>query len=111
MTYKEISQATGRHEKIMHFTLPKGCDIILGSCEQLKGYSEQWEVLRCRRPGTGTVDAPRSFSLMLKSILTAIGWTDTSVDPELLVYYKEKLYGIMPIHVDDIKLACEEWLF
>ena len=111
MTYKEISQATGKNEKIMHFTLPKGCDIILGSYPEFKGYSEHWEVLRCRRPGTGTVDAPRSFSLMLKSILTVIGWTATAVDAELLIYFTDKLYGIMSVHVDDIKLACEDWLF
>ena len=47
MTYKEISQATGGAEKVMHFTLPKGCDVVLSSFDGFKGYSERWEVLRC----------------------------------------------------------------
>ena len=37
MTYKEISQATGKDEKITHSTVPQGCDIILGSYKEFKG--------------------------------------------------------------------------
>ena len=111
MTYKEISQQTGDPEKIMHFTLPKGCDQILATFKGFEGYSERWEVLRCQRPGTGTVDAPRSFSLMLKSILIKLGWRETSVDAELLIHFTDKLNGVMSVHVDDIKIAAEKSLF
>ena len=68
-------------------------------------------MLRCQRPGTGTVDAPRSFSLMLKSILIKLGWRETSVDSELLIHFTDKLNGVMSVHVDDIKIAAEKSLF
>ena len=50
--------------------------------------------------------------LMMKGVLRNKGWQDTSMDPELLIYHHNKeLQGMMSVHVDDIKIASEDWLF
>ena len=82
---------------------------MLCSFPGFAGYSERWEVLRCQRPGTGTVDAPRGFSLQLKEILHGpAGWTPTTADLELHYKFdKEHLVGLIAVHVDDLKVGAK----
>ena len=68
MTYKEISDLTGEAERIVHFTLPPGSAVILRRIPGFEDFGERYEVLGCTKPGTGTKDAPRAFSLKLRSI-------------------------------------------
>ena len=68
MTYKEISELTGEAERVVHFTLPSGSAKILRQIPGFEDFDENKEVLRCTKPGTGTKDAPRAFSLKLRSV-------------------------------------------
>ena len=79
-THKELAEATGEKPRDVYFTLPPG------SAAQFKGYEDYDESLHCLwcvKPGTGTKDAPRAFSLKLKRVTVNKGLKPTSYDPEL----------------------------
>ena len=76
------------------------------------------EVLHCDKPGTGSVDAPRCFSMKL-SLCTRdkCGMEASSVDPELCMRHEtlpngeKKLVLLMTKHVDDLKITGEKvWI-
>ena len=50
-------------------------------------FDESREALRCTKPGTGTVDAPRAFSLKLRQITADFGLKPTMYDEELEVLH------------------------
>ena len=67
------------------------------------------EVLRCDKPGTGSVDAPRAFNIKLKLIVVNdLGFVPSSTDGEFCTkFFGKKLVCMIAIHVDDLKIAGE----
>ena len=68
LTYEELAAATGEKERLACFALPPGSAAVLG---QLPGFANGDEAKRCLqrlKPGTGTGNAPRAFSLKLRAI-------------------------------------------
>ena len=68
------------------------------------------ECLRCTKPGTGTVDAPRAFSLKLKGITQGDegGLYPALHDAELeMRHVHQKLIVLITTHVDDLKMLGE----
>ena len=65
MTYKEIQECTGEPERDVFFTLSPGSAAMLRRIPGYETYDERYECLRCLKPGTGTKEAPRAFSLKL----------------------------------------------
>ena len=81
MSYAEIARRTGEPQREVTLTLPRGADAILCQLPNYADYSEDRYCLRCLKPGTGTVDAPKGFGLMLKDKLENDGpaWAASSV--------------------------------
>jgi len=78
--------------------------------KQVPGFEDfdpQNEVLHCDKPGTRLVDAPRTFSLKLKSVTTEkCKRISSKVDAELVMRHEEgRLVAVMAIHVDDLKIT------
>merc|ERR1712039_736760 len=65
LTYRELAEATGEKEREVCFTLPPGSATVLRTLPGFAHYDESKHCLRCLKPGTGTKDAPRPFSLKL----------------------------------------------
>ena len=66
--------------------------------------------MRCTKPGTGTVDAPRAFSLKLKGITQGDegGLYPALHDAELeMRHVHQKLIVLITTHVDDLKMLGE----
>ena len=68
MTYKEMSELTGEAERNVHFSLPPGADEQLRKLPGFENFDSRYECLKCDKPGTGTKDAPRAFSLKLAAV-------------------------------------------
>ena len=105
MSFAAIARRTGESQRAVAFTLPRGTDAILRQLPDYADYSEDRYCLRCLKPGTGTVDAPKGFGLMLKDKLENDGpvWVATSVYPELYMrFHNGALVGLIATHVDDL---------
>jgi hypothetical protein len=108
-SYEEMSNKTGEPQRIVHFELPRGAAEQLRLIDGFQTFDERTEVLRCCRPGTGTKDAPRAFSLKLASVTRG----DCSCVPSLLdeeleiVMEGPTVAGLMTKHVDDLKIATD----
>ena len=70
--------------------------------------------LECDKPGTGSKDAPRAFSIKLATVTRnpRVGLVPTTFDSELEVKHtyrngKPKLVLMIAKHVDDIKVTGE----
>ena len=66
--------------------------------------------MECDKPGTGSKDAPRAFSIKLSAVTRRpkLGLKPTTFDPELEVKHKDgKLVLMIAKHVDDIKATGE----
>ena len=100
-TYKELAEATGEKERIVCFRLPPGTATILRKFPGFMDYDETKHCLWCVKPGTGTKDAPRAFSLKLRQTTQKLGLQSTSYDPEFEV--KKDL--LTAKHVDDINMC------
>ena len=100
-TYKELADATGEQERIVCFKMPPGSADILRTIPGFEDYDETKHCLQCIKPGTGTKDAPRAFSLKLKRTTTNIGLKPTSFDPEFEI--EENLRTAK--HVDDVNMT------
>ena len=104
LTYRELAEATGENERIVCFKLPPGSADILRTFPGFEDYDETRHCLQSIKPGTGTKDAPRAFSLKLRKTTTRMGLKSTSYDPE---------FEIMPDletakHVDDVNMTGTE---
>ena len=97
-TYRELAEATGEEERIVCFTLPPGSAALLRQIPGFEHFDETKHCLQCTKPGTGTKDAPRAFSMKLRKTTRAIGLQSTSFDLEFEV--KKDL--LTAKHVDDI---------
>jgi len=97
-TYKELADATGEKERCVCFRLPPGSATILRQFPGFEDFDESIHCLQCTKPGTGTKDAPRAFSMKLKKTTVNFGLKPTSFDPEFEI--KEDLQTAK--HVDDV---------
>eukprot|EP00959_Pyramimonas_sp_CCMP1952_P351514 7364919-Pyramimonas_sp.AAC.1 len=82
LTYEELAHATGEETRTVCFTLPPGSAQVLRTIPGFSSYDESRHCLGCLKPGTCAKDAPRAFSLKLRTTTRAIGLTPTSYDPE-----------------------------
>ena len=104
LTYKELAQATGEQERTVCFTLPPGSAAVLRTLPGFAHYDESRHCLQCLKPGTGTKDAPRAFSLKLRNTTRNIGLQPTSFDPE----FEIGADFLTAKHVDDINMTGKE---
>ena len=111
MSYREMSALTGEAERVVHFTLPPRSADLLRQIPGYETFDERHEVLRCTKPGTGTKDAPRAFSLKLRSVTHSdeCQFAPTMFDPELEMRHDNgQLSGLLAKHVDDVKIGAED---
>ena len=121
-TYKELAEATGESEGMVCFKLPPGGATVLRRFKGFEDFDESIHCLKCVKPGTGTKDAPRAFSLKSSKITKAIGFRSTSYDPEFecMHHWKGKtarglgndepaaLCLMTAKHVDDVNMTGTE---
>ena len=96
----------------MNFTLPAYNVPQLRTLKGFESFNPATEVLHCDKPGTGSVDAPRCFSMKLSKVTNKCGLVPSNIDPELCYLHKKSgdnlvLVAIMTKHVDDLKVAGE----
>ena len=81
--YEEISRLTGKLVRGVYFMLPASS---VAALKILTGFGDFYpilEVLHCDKPGTGLKDAPRAFSMKIKTITHCkCGLKPTSFDDE-----------------------------
>ena len=113
-TYQELEALTGDAPREVCFTLPKGMAEMLRKIPGYESYDERIHCLECDKPGTGSKDAPRAFSIKLATVTRsdAVGLRPTTFDSELEVkhrYVKGQAQLVLMIakHVDDIKVTGE----
>eukprot|EP00959_Pyramimonas_sp_CCMP1952_P080098 1674536-Pyramimonas_sp.AAC.1 len=80
LTYQELAEATGETERVVCFTLPPGPATVLRTLPGFERYDDSKHWLQCLKPGTGTKDAPRAFSLKLRRTTRGFGLRPTSYD-------------------------------
>ena len=66
VTYDELSRLTGEKKREVNFYLPAANVHLLKRVGGFETFDPNREVHHCDKPGTGSVDAPRCFSLKLK---------------------------------------------
>ena len=107
VTYKELSELTGKPMREVNFYLPMSNVHLLRQVPGFESFDPQKEVLHCDKPGTGLVDALRAFTMKL-SLVTRdkCGLIPSKVDPELCMRHDNGAHTcIMTKHVDDLKIA------
>jgi len=104
LTYKELAEATGEKERLVCFKLPPGSADHLRKFRGFEHFDESIHCLECIKPGTGTKDAPRAFSLKLRQLTKGTGLMPTIYDPE----FEMKKDLLTAKHVDDISMTGEE---
>jgi hypothetical protein len=103
-TYKELADATGEKERTVCFKLPPGSATLLRRFPGFEDYDETIHCLQCEKPGTGTKDAPRAFSMKLRHTTKNIGLKPTIYDPEF-----EIMDNLLTAkHVDDVNMGGTE---
>eukprot|EP00959_Pyramimonas_sp_CCMP1952_P262359 5485919-Pyramimonas_sp.AAC.1 len=101
LTYQELAEATGEKERVACFTLPPGSATVPRTLPGFEHCDESKHCLQCLKPGTGTKDAPRAFSLKLRRTTRGFGFRPTSYDEEL----DTSSNLLTAKHVDDINEA------
>ena len=101
LTYSELAEVTGEKERMACFTLPPGSATVLRSLPGFERYDESKHCLQCLKPGTGTKDAPRAFSMKLRKVTRSFGLRPTSYDEE----FETSSNLLTAKHVDDITMA------
>ena len=85
-----MAELTGDPVREVNFYLLANNIPMLQQVPGFEDFDPQNEVLHCDKPGTGLVDAPRAFSLKLKSITTEnAGWSAAKLMPNLLCVMKK----------------------
>ena len=89
-TYQELEALTGDAPREVCFTLPKGMAEMLRKIPGYETYDERIHCLECDKPGTGSKDAPRAFSIKLATVTRsdAVGLRPTTFDSELEVKHR-----------------------
>jgi len=101
LTHNELAEATGEKERMMCFTLPPGSETVLRSLPGFECYDESKHCLQCLKPGTGTKDAPRAFSMTLRKVTRSFCLQPTSYDEE----FGSSSNLLIAKHVDDTNMA------
>ena len=81
-THKELAEKTGEPEREVYFTLPPGSAAVIRQFRGYEDFDETRHCLKCLKPGTGTKEAPRAFSMKLAEVTRSFGLRGTSFDPE-----------------------------
>ena len=68
VTYEELAALTGEPMREVNFYLPAACIPLLRQVPGSEDFDPRTEVLHCDKPGTGLTNAPRAFSLKLKTV-------------------------------------------
>jgi hypothetical protein len=101
-----LAKITGEALREVNFVLPRHNVEQLRKIKGYETFDPDTEVLHCVKPGTGSVDAPRAFSLKLADILTKLKLTPSRVDPEIWYLHRDNnLRLVMTKHVDDLKVT------
>jgi len=113
VTYEELAELTGEPVREVNFFLPAYNIPQLQSVPGFETFDPNAEVLHCDKPGTGSVDAPRCFSLKLTQATDKCGLVPSNVDPELCYLHETRngklvLVAVMTKHVDDLKICGEK---
>jgi hypothetical protein len=103
-TYKELAEEKSKKERMVCFVLPPGSATLLRQFPGFEDFDETIHCLQCIKPGTGTKDAPRAFSLKLRKTTKQVGRRSTSFDPEFEI--KKDL--LTAKHVDDVNMTGTE---
>eukprot|EP00959_Pyramimonas_sp_CCMP1952_P174332 3643313-Pyramimonas_sp.AAC.1 len=82
LTYRELPEAAGEKELVACFTLPPGSATVLRSLPGFEHCDESKHCLQCLKPGTGTKDALRAFSLKLRRTARGSGLKPTCCEEE-----------------------------
>eukprot|EP00959_Pyramimonas_sp_CCMP1952_P413109 8656665-Pyramimonas_sp.AAC.1 len=104
ITYRELAEATGEEERVVRFTLTPGPASLLRSLPGFEHQGASKRCLQCLKPGTGTKDAPRAFSLKLRKTTRGFGLRPTSYDEE----FETSSTLLTARHADDINMAGAE---
>ncbi|CAE7581720.1 RE1 [Symbiodinium sp. CCMP2592] len=106
VSYKELSEETGRPMRDVSFELTGEALRCLQHLPMFKGFDARHEVLHCLKPGTGCRDAPKCFSIKLKKVTASFGLVSSSVDAELEFLFDDgnRLQMVLVKHVDDLKM-------
>ena len=129
VTYQELSELTGEPLWDVSFTLPQTDGPLLRSVEGFENFDFRSHVLHCDKPGTGSVDAPRCFSMKLNLCTSKDCFMQSSsVDGEMCMLHvdehqrppsspqdrvslievkKPVLVALLTKHVDDLKITGE----
>ena len=97
----------------VNFYLPQYNIPQLRQVPGFESFNPSTEVLHCDKPGTGSVDAPRCFSIKLNKVTLKAGLTNSNQDSELCYLFKLNSAGkrilmfAMTKHVDDLKFTGE----
>ena len=106
VSYQELSDTKGQPLRDVSFELWGEGLACLRQLPGFRDFNPQEEVLHCLKPGTGSRDAPKCFSLKFRKVTSAFGFQPSSIDSELeLLYRAGVLIMIILKHVDDIKMA------
>ncbi len=107
MTYKEMAELTGEPLREVNFYLPASNIALLRKIPGFENFNPQTELLHCERAATGTVDAPRAFSLKLGQItIHQCKMKSSHIDPELCIRHENgSTTAVMTKHVDDLKIT------
>ena len=107
VTYEELADLTGEPIRNVNFEITEEVAKILRRFPGYEKFDRRLHVLRNKKPGTGTKDAPRCFAIKLRRAThDEFGAKSTTHDPQLIVKHETgALTLIGTIHVDDIKIA------
>ena len=104
LTYSELAAATGEKERMACVALPPGSASVPRSLLGFESCDEARRCLQRLKPGAGSKDAPRAFSLKLRTITRGIGLQPASYDEE----FETSASLLTAKYVDDINVACTE---
>ncbi|MCP3885256.1 MAG: hypothetical protein GY700_07245, partial [Propionibacteriaceae bacterium] len=102
-----MAKITGEPEREVYFYLPTNNIPLLRKIPGFEDFNAQLEVLHCESAATGTVDAPRAFSLKLGQITSEqCNMKPSHIDRELCIRREgDHVTALMTKHVDDLKIT------
>eukprot|EP00959_Pyramimonas_sp_CCMP1952_P084513 1767821-Pyramimonas_sp.AAC.1 len=104
LTDWEVAEATGTKERVACFTLLSGSASAIRTLPWFERRDESKHCLERLMPGTGTKDAPRAFSRMLRRTTRGFGLGPASYDEE----FETSNNLLTAKRADDIQMAGTE---
>eukprot|EP00959_Pyramimonas_sp_CCMP1952_P223687 4677318-Pyramimonas_sp.AAC.1 len=104
LTYQELAEAIGEKDRVVRFILPPGSATVLRALPGFELYDNSKHCSQRLKPGAGTEDAPRAFSLMLRRTTRGFGIRPASYDEE----FETSNNLLTAKHVPDINVAGTE---